>query len=387
VYKQGTPMANLLTRKNRLTKSLLFISLIFISNVYAQVVRFSEVLEKEEQEQIRVVGTLRAYQTANIAISESGLVTQVLVNDGDFVEKGEQLLKIDGRRLKAQVDQLSAQLAAAEENLKATKAEFERAQSDYQAYLTSQKNNAVSKQQLERSRAEANSAKANMLAARQNVDAVKASLTLAEVKLSDTQLVAPFSGQIVQRHTELGQWLSAGDTAFKITAFDKLEAWLDIPERLSHLMHSEALSIPLQSANALATSHKVKVINQVDPRARTFKVIAEINHPGFMPGMSVSAWLATNEKSSTLMVPKDALIQRGGSYFVYRVNTDGDKQFAQSVPVKVKFHRSGWVAIDSAVLVNGDKVVTEGNERLMPGPVVGEPDTQVIPQYVLKNAK
>ncbi len=380
-------MANLLTRKNRLTKSLLFISLIFISNVYAQVVRFSEVLEKEEQEQIRVVGTLRAYQTANIAISESGLVTQVLVNDGDFVEKGEQLLKIDGRRLKAQVDQLSAQLAAAEENLKATKAEFERAQSDYQAYLTSQKNNAVSKQQLERSRAEANSAKANMLAARQNVDAVKASLTLAEVKLSDTQLVAPFSGQIVQRHTELGQWLSAGDTAFKITAFDKLEAWLDIPERLSHLMHSEALSIPLQSANALATSHKVKVINQVDPRARTFKVIAEINHPGFMPGMSVSAWLATNEKSSTLMVPKDALIQRGGSYFVYRVNTDGDKQFAQSVPVKVKFHRSGWVAIDSAVLANGDKVVTEGNERLMPGPVVAVPDTQVIPQSVLNNAK
>jgi len=380
-------MANLLTRKNRLTKSLLFISLIFISNVYAQVVRFSEVLEKEEQEQIRVVGTLRAYQTANIAISESGLVTQVLVNDGDFVEKGEQLLKIDGRRLKAQVDQLSAQLAAAEENLKATKAEFERAQSDYQAYLTSQKNNAVSKQQLERSRAEANSAKANMLAARQNVDAVKASLTLAEVKLSDTQLVAPFSGQIVQRHTELGQWLSAGDTAFKITAFDKLEAWLDIPERLSHLMHSEALSIPLQSANALATSHKVKVINQVDPRARTFKVIAEINHPGFMPGMSVSAWLATNEKSSTLMVPKDALIQRGGSYFVYRVNTDGDEQFAQSVPVKVKFHRSGWVAIDSAVLANGDKVVTEGNERLMPGPVVAVPDTQVIPQSVLNNAK
>lgn len=380
-------MANLLTRKNRLTKSLLFISLIFISNVHAQVVRFSEVLEKEEQEQIRVVGTLRAYQTANIAISESGLVTQVLVNDGDFVEKGEQLLKIDGRRLKAQVDQLSAQLAAAEENLKATKAEFERAQSDYQAYLTSQKNNAVSKQQLERSRAEANSAKANMLAARQNVDAVKASLTLAEVKLSDTELVAPFSGQIVQRHTELGQWLSAGDTAFKITAFDKLEAWLDIPERLSDLMHSEVLSIPLQSANALATSHKVKVINQVDPRTRTFKVIAEINHPGFTPGMSVSAWLATNEKSSTLMVPKDALIQRGGSYFVYRVNTDGDKQFAQSVPVKVKFHRSGWVAIDSAVLANGDKVVTEGNERLMPGPVVGEPDTQVIPQSVLKNAK
>ena len=380
-------MANLLTRKNRLTKSLLFISLIFISNVYAQVVRFSEVIEKQEQEQIRVVGTLRAYQTANIAISESGLVTQVSVNDGDFVEKGEQLLKIDGRRLKAQVDQLSAQLAAAEENLKATKAEFERAQSDYQAYLTSQKNNAVSKQQLERSRAEANSAKANMLAARQNVDAVKASLTLAEVKLSDTQLVAPFSGQIVQRYTELGQWLSAGDTAFKITAFDKLEAWLDIPERLSHLMHSEALSIPLQSANALATSHKVKVINQVDPRARTFKVIAEINHPGFMPGMSVSAWLATNEKSSTLMVPKDALIQRGGSYFVYRVNTDGDKQFAQSVPVKVKFHRSGWVAIDSAVLANGDKVVTEGNERLMPGPVVAVPDTQVIPQSVLKNAK
>jgi len=129
----------------------------------------------------------------------------------------------------------------------------------------------------------------------------------------------------------------------------------------------------------------VKVINQIDPRARTFKVIAEISHPGFMPGMSVSAWLATNAKSSTLMVPKDALIQRGGSYFVYKVNTVGDKQSAQSVPVKVNFHRSGWVAIDSVVLANGDKVVTEGNERLMPGPVVAVPDTQISSQSVSEN--
>lgn len=385
MYLQGTLMANLFFRKKRLTKSLLFLSLMFISNVHAQVVRYSEVLEKEEQEQIRVVGTLKAYQTANIAISESGLVTQVLVNDGDYVKKGDQLLKIDDRRLKAQVDQLRAEHAAAKENLKAAEAEFERAQSDYQAYLTSKKNNAVSKQQLERSRADANSAKANMLAAKQNVDAVKASLTLANVKLSDTQLFAPFSGQVVARHAELGQWLSAGDTAFTVTSFDKLEAWLDVPERLSHLKHSEALSVPLQSASALATSNKVKVINQIDSRARTFKVIAEISHPGFMPGMSVSAWLATNAKSSTLMVPKDALIQRGGSYFVYKVNTDGDKQSAQSVPVKVKFHSSGWVAIDSAVLVNGDKVVTEGNERLMPGPVVAVPDTQVSSQSVSEN--
>ena len=202
-------MANLLIRKKRLTNSLLFLSLMFISNAHAQVVRYSEVVEKEEQEQIRVVGTLKAYQTANIAISESGLVSQVLVNDGDYVKKGDQLLKIDDRRLKAQVDQLRAEHAAAKQNLKAAEAEFERAQSDYQAYLTSQKNNAVSKQQLERSRAEANSTKANMLAAKQNVDAVKASLTLAEVKLSDTQLVAPFSGQVVERHAELGQWLSA----------------------------------------------------------------------------------------------------------------------------------------------------------------------------------
>ncbi|RXF04049.1 efflux RND transporter periplasmic adaptor subunit [Pseudoalteromonas phenolica] len=59
----------------------------FISNVHAQVVRYSEVIEKEEQEQIRVIGTLKAYQKANIAISESGLVTEVFVNDGDYVKK------------------------------------------------------------------------------------------------------------------------------------------------------------------------------------------------------------------------------------------------------------------------------------------------------------
>lgn len=379
-------MAKQFFRKPRLSQAFFYaMCFSFVATANAQVVRFSEVVERNTQEQIRVVGTLKAYQTSNIAVSESGVVTFVYVNDGDFVKQGDKLLAIDDRRLKAQVSQFSSELSAAKENLKAARALNESAQSDYQAYLTSQKNNAVSKQQLERARADASSAEANMRAAALNVDTAKARLELAEVKLSDSTLKAPFSGQVVLRQAELGQWLSAGETAFTLTSFDQLEAWLDVPERLAHLKYSENLVIPLQSANILASSGSVKIINQVDPRARTFKVIATVSHPGFMPGMSVNAWLASDAKAMSLMVPKDALIQRAGSYFIYKINTQGDQQSAQSVPVTVNFHQDGWVAVQSSALQKGDLVVTEGNERLMPGPVVAVPDTQASSQSITEN--
>ena len=82
--------------------SLLF--LVFQAN--AQVVRFSEASEQQLQPRKRVVGTLKAFNQANVASVESGKVVEVLVNEGDTVTQGDILANLDTRRLDAEKQRL-----------------------------------------------------------------------------------------------------------------------------------------------------------------------------------------------------------------------------------------------------------------------------------------
>ena len=347
------------------SRNLIFI-LIGISSMvaetHAQVVRFSEVSESQLQPRKRVVGTLKAFNQAQVASAESGKIIKVLVNEGDIVKKGDVLAILDTRRLDAEKSRLVAEQMLAEANLELAKAEFTQAEEDYLAYKQSAQKSAVSKQRLDQSKTLTITNQARAIAAKQSVKALEAQLEALQVRIDDMSIRAPFAGQVSTRHAELGQWLGTGDHAFTLTSLNKLEAWLDVPERFAFLAH-------------LVEAKNIKVLSSVDERARTFRVIGEVQNPNLMPGMSVSAWLPEGEQRTTLTVPKDALVNRSGNYLVYKVVVQGDKQIAQPISVNVQFHQGDKVAVYAPQLAAKDKVITEGNERLMPGPVMAIADS------------
>lgn len=350
--------------------SLLF--LVFQAN--AQVVRFSEASEQQLQPRKRVVGTLKAFNQANVASVESAKVVEVLVNEGDTVTQGDILANLDTRRLDAEKQRLQAEKMLAEANLSLAKAEFTQAEADYLAYKQSAQKSAVSKQRLNQSKTQTIANQARVIAATQAIEALNAQLDALQVRIDDMSIRAPFDGQVTSRLAELGQWLGSGDHAFTLTSLNKLEAWLDVPERFAFLASKAPSEIALQIGDELVQAHNIKILNSVDERARTFRVIGQVNGKGLMPGMSVSAWLPEGDARTTLTVPKDALVNRGGNYLVYKVVVQGDKQIAQPVSVNVQFHQGNKVAVFAPQLAPNDKVITEGNERLMPGPVVAVAD-------------
>ncbi|SFB82400.1 efflux RND transporter periplasmic adaptor subunit [Pseudoalteromonas denitrificans] len=343
-----------------------------------QVVRFSTVAQQELQAHKRVTGTLKALSQTHIASAESGVITTVFVNEGDSVKAGQILLEIDTRKISAEKTRLEAELALSKAKHALAQAEFNLAEDDYIAYKHSANKNAISEQRLRQSKAAALSGQANVIAAHEAIKALQAQISIIDVRLGDMSIKAPFDGQITQRVAEPGQWLGAGDTSFTLTSLGKLEAWLDVPERLTHSLDIIPTQIGLNVGDEMLNSVNIKVLRNVDARARTFKVISQVQNSGLMPGMSVTAWLPEGAKSKYLTVPKDAIVQRGSNTLVYKVNTNGDKQMAEAIPVSVIFHQGNIAAISSHMLKPEDKVITEGNERLMPGPVFAVADDNKI---------
>ena len=86
-------------------------------------------LEPAQDESI-VTGTLRAVSRAEVAAQEAETVAEVLVDDGDHVTNGEPLVRLDARRIKAQIAEAQAQLQAARNVVVQREAELTRAQSD-----------------------------------------------------------------------------------------------------------------------------------------------------------------------------------------------------------------------------------------------------------------
>ena len=139
-------------------------------------------------------------------------------------------------------------------------------------------------------------------------------------------------------------------------------------------MTSVPSKVGLSVGDKMLSGFNIKVLRNVDARARTFKVVSQVESQGLMPGMSVEAWLPEGAKTQYLTVPKDAIVQRGTSTLVYKVNQKDEKQMAEVIPVTVVFHQGNIAAVLSPMLKADDKVITEGNERLMPGPVMAVAD-------------
>lgn len=356
--------------------SLFFFCLFFVVfNTSAQIVRFSEVSKTQLQPRKRVVGTLKAFNQATIASAESGKVIDVTVNEGDRVQAGEILATLDTRRLNAQKSRLEAEKELSEAHLALAKAEFAQSEKDFLAYKQSALKSAVSQQLLGQSETLSIANQARVIAAQQAVKALDAQLNAVQISIDDMSISAPFSGQVSRRFAEPGQWLGTGSDAFTITSLDKLEVWLDVPERFALLAKNSPNTIALKIGDQLINADNIKVLSQVDERARTFQIIGEIKGQNFMPGMSVSAWLPEGKERATLTIPKDALVHRNGNDLVYKIVTEGDQQIAQPISVDVQFHQGNYVAVYAPQLAVKDKIITEGNERLMPGPVMAVADS------------
>jgi len=307
------------------------------------------------EETLRVNGSLTPWEDLTVGSEASGLaITEVKVDEGDWVKSGQLLAKLDDSLLQAQLKQTEAQIARARATLKLNEADVRRAQELL-------KTSAISVQAAEQRETTADAARADLALA----EAQRAALL---AQLAQTEIRAPADGLISQRTARLGRIVMSSDPLFREVRDGILELDAEIPDRLlDRCRPGQRVRITRADGGEVIGTVRL-VAPLVDKASRNG--IAHVRFPrdeSLRTGMFVTGELILDD-ADTLAVPESAVLVKDGHPLVFVVR-DGGK--AALRPIAAGQHSGGKVAIQSG-LAEGDHVVTQGAGFLHDGDLVTE---------------
>lgn len=262
-------------------------------------------------------GNLAAWQEASIGAESGGLrLAEVRAEVGDAVKRGQVLAVFDGDTPRAEVAQARAALAEAEAAALEAGANAARARSV-------RASGALSAQQVDQYLSGEAGAQAR-------VQSAQASLSLAELRLKHTQVLASDDGVIAQRNPQatLGAVVAQGQELFRLIRRNRLEWRAEVTAgELAHIHIGQAVTV--KAASGASRQGKVRqVAPTVDAQTRNALVYVDLlpapaaGEGAFKPGMFARGEFALGERPG-LIVPRQALVVRDGFNYVFLVGNDG----------------------------------------------------------------
>jgi RND family efflux transporter MFP subunit len=201
--------------------------------------------------------------------------------------------------------------------------------------------------------------------ARAQLAQAQAALDAAKVNALEGAVVAPYDGVVVSRPLAEGA-LASAQTAAIVIASQELEVVLNVEEgRVGQLKAGQSATLAVPAFPGKLFPAKVaSIAPAADARTHTFpvKVRPDPQVPDLRSGMFAEVKIVTEEKNDAVLVPKDALIQRGGKAVVFVVQDGRAKQV--EVPSGLSDEKN--VEIPSGVKP-GDQVIIAGQATVSDG--------------------
>ena len=289
------------------------------------------------------VGTVRAGISSNLASKLLGTIEAVKVREGDHVKKGDVLVVIDQRQVKADVRKAEAGLSAAKKTLAsvtssrdAARAEEKLALATYKRYKQLMEKNMVSLQVFEEvetrySKAKASSAKAEALmdAANARVKQAEAILAAVGVTRKDAVITAPHDGIITGKFVDKGDLASPGTDLLTLETTRGFCVDMVLPE--TYIDYVKPLQTVFVRVPALKTGPLegtvCTIVPSGDPRSRSF--IVKINLPidkAVRSGMFARVQIPT-VYSKTLTIDRKSVVSRGQLTGIYLLDSNNIARF------------------------------------------------------------
>ena len=326
-------------------------------------VGYTEARSYRISQKIRLPGTVQTRLVSTVASEVSGLVIEFPVRQGQTVQEGEVLARLRRENLELRLREARAQLNEDEARLKLAERTMQRTQELLEK-------GAVSQQDVDDRESEFNSLE-------RRSERLRAVIEQLDDDLERTVIRAPFSGIVVQEHTQLAEWIDVGGEVLELMSLDELEVVIDLPERYyASVRPGTRASVSFDALPGVKVTGVTRaVIPQADPQSRTFPVLMEIpNLDGKIGvGMVAQVELSFGKSRATTIVPKDAIVvqDRGQSAYVL---DDEDHVWVKEVVSGAAV--GSWVEVNGEVRP-GQRVVTRGNERLRDGQKVRVNPTEV----------
>ena len=336
----------------------------------------ASVQAENTQKKAIVTGSLRASSKMAVAAQEAGAVVKMLIDEGDEIQPGATLAILDARRIKAQLDEANARLTMASNLLEQRQAEHVRAEVDLRMKVGLTASKAVSQSDLLDAKKNLKVAALQVKSAADGISEAQSRVELLDVQLSDLTVKAPMPGVVVSRNVEPGEWVAAGSSVATIVTMDPMEAWLRVPAR--HLdtagKELEGFKVRQSATGQTFTPAKVILVPEVNDRSQLFTLVATVPNPDrkLSPGESVTGIVPIGKPAEHLRVPLNAVVYSAHGTVIYVVQKpliDDALPTARPVSARIAFARNGsaFIVADNAGFSADDRVVVEGNQRLLPG--------------------
>ena len=299
---------------------------------------------------VDISGNVISLNDSRIAAEIEGVLTW-MANVGDAVEAGAVIARIDPRLMNVQLQRARANVARLKSELSYREQQLKRNEE------LATTNNA-SATLLDESRAERDAALHQLADAR-------AQLERAQGDLDRTQIRAAFAGHVTARLASVGEYIGVGEDVLRLVDTHQLEITLPVPIALSNFV-SPGSQVRVRSGGA-ERMHAVRTVVPVgDAVSRMVEIRLSAAEGDWLVGAPVQVSLPSDTPVTSVAVPRDALVQRGGKSYIYKVT---EQNTAEQITANIQSVVGLWVGIVDGVDA-GDLVIVRGAERLSPGQAV-----------------
>lgn len=353
-------------------------------------VRLDAVVEEIVAQQREATGQVVTLRRSAVATQEAGLVVELDLEPGDTVERGQVIARLDDDRARLEVGRWHARIEADRALLGQRRAELARAERDYTRIQQLAQRASAGESELDQASTAVESRKAQSLEAEANLRVSEAEMALAQRRLDDMLIRAPFDGRVVSKQTEAGQWVSQGSSIVTIVSLKELEARADIPERSVGALQMSGgsggvIEVIVPALGKRLRGRLIEIVPEADSLSRLFPIRIGVEDPeGLLrPGMSLTAVVPTGESRPTLTISEDAIRRNAAGEFVF-FDAGG---VAQVAPITRLFSTGTRIAVRSPLLRPGSLVVVEGNERMFPSQPLIVLNAEEFPEVAERQAR
>lgn len=286
-------------------------------------------------QELVAVGSLRSDESVTLGSEVAGRITRINFDEGQSVRRGQVLFELDNAIYRAEFDQARAQAQLTQRN-------HERAIELFARKLIAQSDRDT---------------------AAANFEVARAALALAQARLDQTRITAPFDGIAGLRRVSPGDYIGAGQELVSVEAMSSVKVDFRLPESaLPALQTGQKLGIEIDAFPGERFEGELYAIEpRVADDTRSIGLRANLPNPDgkLRPGLFARVRLQTGAPTPALVIPEQAVFPRGSQQFVYVVENGK----AVQREVKIGQRLPGQAEVLSGIKV-GEQVVVSGLQRL-----------------------
>lgn len=306
-------------------------------------------VEGSIQPRTEFVGTTAYSRISNVATDVEGLVKEVSFTVGDYVEKGDQLVLLDSALL--------------DQDLIATRAEYEQNRIDLEESVKDFKriDTLYAKQSISETQYDSALSRQKRLEKRSIV--LESKLKKLLLKKEKKKIQAPFSGVIIKKSTEVGEWLAKGGKIASVADNTQIDVLAEVTVGiLANLENEKQVQVAIGTTKQTAGFYTF--IPKGDIATRTFTAKFRLDKPEkIVEGLEALLTLPSGPRAVGFLVSRDAVVNKYGEIMVFLAM---DKT-ARRVPVKVVGYHGLKALVTGDGLEKGLKVIVKGSKRVKDG--------------------